>query len=90
MRAIKDIVSERREKRDLAKRIAKLENTVNTLQVTIDIALDSRVSYLETKFVELKRMKPVLEKMTSDISDIKTNVGSKRKEPDENRGIEIA
>ena len=80
-----------KEKRDLAKRIEKLEQTVNKLQITIDIALDSRVSYLETKFVELKHMKPALDKVTTEISSIKGAVESKKKElPDSNQEIEVA
>jgi hypothetical protein len=88
---MKNILTGWKDKRDLTKRIARLEKTVNTLQITIDIALDSRVSYLETKFVELKHMRPVIDKMTNDIGDIKDTVISKKKEmPDGNQGIEVA
>jgi seryl-tRNA synthetase len=91
MLTMKNILTGWKDKRDLTKRIERLERTMNKLQVTIDIALDSRVSYLETKFVELKHMKPVIEKMTSDIGDIKGAVVQKKKElPDSNQGIEVA
>jgi hypothetical protein len=91
MLTMKNILTGWKDKHDLARRIARLEKTVNTLQVTIDIALDSRVSYLETKFVELKHMKPVLNKMTDDISDIKEMVVPRKKElPDISQGIEVA
>ena len=91
MKTLKDILTDWKDKKDLTKRLIKLEKTVNILQTTIDIALDSRVSYLETKFVELKHMKPVIEKMTTEISDIKGAVVPKKKEmPDSNQGIEVA
>ena len=92
MITMKDLLSKWKDKKDLTKRIERLEKTVNTLQTTIDIAMDSRVSYLETKFVELKHMKPVIEKMTTDITDIKQSVVPKKRViiSDDKQGMEVA
>ena len=89
MKGIKKIIEKRQEKKGLEKRLKKMEKEMATLQMAINIAIDSRLSYLETNFSELKRMKPQVDQMCEDLQFISKTLSPKERKLDDKSNIEI-
>ena len=89
---IKQKIQEAKDYRDLEKRIEKMEKMVNHLQVQLEIAMDARVGYLETKFTDIKKLKPTVDEMNEQIHDIYDTFVPKKKAQEKNdkSDIEVA
>ena len=89
---IKKQMKETKDSRDLMKRIDKLEKTVNHLQMELDISMDARVGYLETKITDMKKLKPTVDQMNTQIHDIYTTLVPKKQamKQDDKSDIEVA
>lgn len=90
MGRIKKIIEDRKARKDLQKRLERLEKDVASLQMTIEIAMDSRISYLETNYTNIKRIQPQIEKICESLEDMKEATSIKEKKKDEKENMEVA
>lgn len=89
---IKKQMEEARDNKDLVKRIEKLEKTMNHVQMQLDVSMDARVGYLETKFTDMKKLKPTVDQMNEQIHDIYTTLVPKKQaiKQDDKTDVEVA
>ena len=59
--------SEEKEISEIKEKLAALEKTINKIQMEVEISMDARVGYLETKLTDAKRLKPTIENLTKEI-----------------------
>jgi len=86
---IKKIIKDRKEKKDLERRVKKIEKDIANLQMAVTIAMDARISYLETNYSELKRIKPKVDQISDDIKSISNALSPKNRKKDDKDRIEI-
>jgi hypothetical protein len=89
---VKKFNQERKDKKDLEKRVMVLEKAMNHLQMELDIAMDARVTYLEAKIVDIKKMKPIVDEMHKQIHTIYDSILPKKdlNKQHEKSGMEVA
>jgi len=77
--------------RQLEEKVKKLEKELNSIKINVDVAMDARVAYLETKIIEIKKIKPIVDEMHEQIHGIYNNMMPKKQpeKPDDKTGIEI-
>jgi hypothetical protein len=90
MRRLKKIIEDQKTKKDLQKRLELLEKSVASLKMSIEIAVDSRLSYLETNYTNIKRIKPQIEQICDDIKIIKGATSLKENKKDDKENMEVA
>lgn len=90
MKRIKGIIEDRKMRKDLLKRLELLEKNIASLKMSVEIAVDSRLSYLETNYTNIKRIKPQIEQICGDLKEIKEATSPREKKKDDKENIEVA
>jgi archaellum component FlaC len=89
MRKIKEIIEDRKTRKDLQKRLTRLERNVASIKMSVEIAMESRISFLETNYTNLKKIKPQIEQICDDIRTIKDATTPIERNKDDKESIEI-
>lgn len=90
MRRIKEIIEDRKQRKDLQKRLMRLEKIVTSLKMSVEIAIDSRLSYLETNYTNIKSLQPQIHQICEDIKTIKDATTPIERKKDDKDRMEIA
>jgi hypothetical protein len=61
----------------MMRRLALLEQTVNEIEAKVNIAMDTRIDYLEAQFIKMVSIKQTVDEMNKMINDIYKKVGLK-------------
>lgn len=87
----KNFIERIEKQRKLEERVKKLEKELNSIKINVDVAMDARVAYLETKIIEIRKIKPIVDEMHEQIHGIYDNMMLKKQpeKPNDKTGMEI-